>query len=339
MNNKFNSEEKEHGGDEISRRKMITAMGLLGGASIIKPVAGFASEKAADPAPNLNFSLKGKSAIVTGAARGIGRAICVALAASGADIMGIDVAARVSAATVYKPATKEDLDETARQVQALQRHFIPVVADIRDENAMNAAANRAIKEFGKVDILVANAAIQMYFPVAEMTVQNWKDLIDVNLNGTFITIKAVINEMKARKAGRIIIISSGQGRHGFKDGSAYSASKWAVMGLMKSLALEVAGDNITVNTVEPGLVDTPLTRNPGRWKLVLEEAGRPTEGGQPKEEDVIAARMMNQVVQKVPWMQPEDVAPAVVFLATDAAYRVTGATYDITAGDSAKYTA
>ena len=134
------------------------------------------------------------------------------------------------------------------------------------------------------------------------------------------------------------MISSGIGRHGARSMANYCATKWAIMGFMKSLALELAGDNITVNTVEPGLVDTPLTRNPGRWNLALKEAGEP-EQDNPKESDVIAARLKNQSVQKIPWMQPEDVAPEVVFLCTDAAYRITGASYDATAGDSAKYTA
>jgi NAD(P)-dependent dehydrogenase (short-subunit alcohol dehydrogenase family) len=143
--------------------------------------------------------------------------------------------------------------------------------------------------------------------------------------------------MIEKKYGRIILISSGQGRHGMKDGAAYSASKWGIIGFMKSIALELAEHDITVNTVEPGLVDTAMTRNPGRWKEALKEGGKPVEDN-PKEEDVIAARMV-VAVQKIPWMQPEDVAPAVVFLATDAAHRITGATYDATAGDSAKYTA
>jgi NAD(P)-dependent dehydrogenase (short-subunit alcohol dehydrogenase family) len=209
---------------------------------------------------------------------------------------------------------------------------------IRDASALKAAADRALKEFGKIDILVANAAIQTYSPMAEMSDSQWKDIIEVNVNGTYNSVKAVINQMIAQKNGRIILIASGQGKHGFKNASSYSASKWAVIGLMKSLALELAEHNITVNTVEPGLVDTAMTRNAGRWNLALQEGGKQPQGDNPKEEDVIAARMV-VAVQKIPWEQPKDVAPAVVFLCTDAAYRITGASYGATAGDSAKYTA
>ncbi len=331
------NDKKQIKANEMSRRKMLAALGMATGGAMVAPLAANAATNSS-PQPNNNLSLNGKAAIVTGAARGIGRAIALALADAGADIMGIDIAAPASTETTYKPATKQDLDDTAKLVQAKQRRFISVIADIRDMNAMNNAAARAIKEFGKIDILIANAAIQTYMPVAQMNQKQWTDVIDVNVNGTFNSVRAVVNQMITQKSGRIIMISSGQGRHGFKEASSYSASKWAIIGFMKSLALELAEDNITVNTVEPGLVDTPLTRNAGRWNLALKEAGEPAQDN-PKEEDVIAARLKTQSVQKIPWMQPEDVAPAVVFLCTDAAYRVTGATYDATAGDSAKYTA
>ncbi|HEY0369866.1 MAG TPA: SDR family NAD(P)-dependent oxidoreductase, partial [Chthoniobacterales bacterium] len=290
-----------------------------------------------DMTPHVNFSLEGKSALVTGAARGIGRAICVALAAAGADVLGFDICAVAAPNLVYEPATPDDLEQTGKLVYEMKRKWIGVKADVRDIPAMKAAVDRAIKEFGKLDIVIANAAIQMYGPLAELTDENWKNVIDVNLNGAANTLRAAIPHMLSRKNGRLIIISSGQGRHGFKNGSAYSASKWGVIGLMKSAALELGKDNITVNCVEPGLVDTALTRNPGRWKEALKEAGHEVKG-EPTEQDVIAARMP-RAVQGIPWMQPDEVAPAVVFLCTDAASRVTGATYDATAGDSAHYTA
>ena len=167
--------------------------------------------------------------------------------------------------------------------------------------------------------------------------ENWKNVIDVNLNGTANTLRAVLPHMLQRKFGRIVIIASGQGPHGFKNGSAYSASKWGVIGLMKSAAWEVAKNGVPINCVEPGLVDTPLTRNPGRWKEALKEAGKEPKDD-PTEQEVVAARMP-QSVMGIPWMQPDELAPAVVFLCTDVANRVSGATYDATAGDSVKYTA
>src|SRR5437764_8947001 len=121
--------------------------------------------------------------------------------------------------------------------------------------AVKAAAERAAKEFGKLDIAVANAAIQIYGPLAEMSDENWKNIIDVNLSGTANTLRAVIPHMLSRKWGRIVIIASSQGRHGFKNGSAYAASKWGVIRLMKSAAWEQAKDGITGNRVEPGPAD------------------------------------------------------------------------------------
>ena len=333
------TQQKADNNRTISRRKMLTAsLGTLAGMAILGSNKVFAQEKTL---PNdkvlTNFSLVGKSAVVTGAARGIGRAIAIALANAGADIMGIDIAGIASLEVIYAAATKDDLAETGRLVEAQKRKFISVKADTRNISEIKYAMEKANKEFGKIDIVVADAGIQVYASLAEMTDRQWKDVIDVNLTGTANTIRAVLPYMIPKKSGRIILIASGQGRHGFKDGSAYAASKWGIIGLMKSAALELGEYQITVNTVEPGLVDTAMTRNPGRWKEALKEAGKPAPDN-PKEEDVIAARLPTSVM-KIPWMQPEDIAPPVVFLATDAAYRITGATYDVTAGDSAKYTA
>ncbi len=322
----------------MSRRRMLAASAsALVGASVLsssRAQAATTSTDVGDKTPHVNFSLQGKSALVTGAARGIGRAIAVALAAAGADVLGLDICAQAAPNLVYPPATPDDLDETGKLVQAQKRRWIGVKADIRDLPALKAATERAIKEFGKLDIVIANAAIQIYGPLAEMSDENWKNVIDVNLTGTANTLRAVIPHMLARKYGRIVIIASSQGRRGFKNGSAYSASKWGVIGLMKSAAWELAKEGITVNCVEPGLVDTALTRNPGRWKEALKEGGKEAKEN-PTEQEVIAARLP-QAVMAIPWMQPDEVAPSVVFLCTDAANRVSGATYDATAGDSVK---
>jgi len=317
---------------------IATSAGALLGVSI--PSRGASPvEKAdvGDKTPHVNFSLQEKSALVTGAARGIGRAICVALAAAGSDVLGLDICAVAAPNLVYPPSTPEELDETGKMIAEQERRWIGVKGDIRDMSAMRSAVDRAIKEFGKLDIAVANAAIQIYGPLAEMSDENWKNVIDVNLNGTANTLRAVLPHMLQRKFGRIVIIASGQGPHGFKNGSAYSASKWGVIGLMKSAAWEVAKNGVTINCVEPGLVDTPLMRNPGRWKEALKEAGKEPKDN-PTEQEVVAARMP-QSVMGIPWMQPDELAPAVVFLCTDVANRVSGAAYDATAGDSVKYTA
>jgi SDR family mycofactocin-dependent oxidoreductase len=309
----------------------------MGAATLGQSTSRAEESSSSQTRPQTNFSLEGKSAIVTGAARGIGRAIAVALAHAGADVMVIDIAGPASAAVIYPAASKEELAETVRLVKQENRRAIPLVADVREIGALRDAADRANRELGKIDIIVANAGIQIYSPISEMSDQQWNDVINVNLTGTGNTIRAVVPHMIPRKSGRVILIASGQGRHGMKDGSAYSASKWGIIGLMKSVALELGRYQITVNSIQPGLVDTPMTRNPGRWNLALEEAGKKPED-QPEEKDVIAARLPISTM-KIPWMQPSDVAPVAVFLGSDAAYRVTGSTYDATAGDSAHYTA
>jgi NAD(P)-dependent dehydrogenase (short-subunit alcohol dehydrogenase family) len=187
---------------------------------------------------------------------------------------------------------------------------------------------------GKIDIVVANAAIQAFQSLLEMDDAHWNDVIGNNLTGTANTVRAFAPHLVKRGKGRLILLSSMQGRYGTKNGSAYSASKWGIIGLMKSAALELGKHKITVNCIEPGLIDTPLTRNDKRWSLAVGESmtGDPPE--HPSEEETVKARLP-KVPLGVPWLTPEQVAPVAVFLASDAAEMVTGACYDVNAGDSA----
>jgi NAD(P)-dependent dehydrogenase (short-subunit alcohol dehydrogenase family) len=230
------------------------------------------------------------------------------------------------------------LKETGRLVKATGRRWLGFVLDQRDLAALRAAAAEAQREFGVIDILFANAGIQSFHPLLEMEDSDWHITIDVNLTGTANAIRAFAPHIVNRGGGRIILISSTQGRHGTKYGASYSASKWGIIGLMKSAALELGPYNITVNAVIPGLIDTPLTRHQERYAQVLEDSGRSPTGSSADEEEarkILATR----TPLGVPWIEPKDVAPVVVFLASDAARMVSGATYDVTAGDSARNTA
>lgn len=282
--------------------------------------------------------LRGKVAVVTGAARGIGRAIAVDMARNGAQVVAVDIAARVSSKTEYVPSTQNDLEETGKLLQQIGPKHLTMLGDIRQIKELRAIADRVSSEFGGIDIVVANAAIQTFKPLLEMEDEDWHDTVNNNLNGTANTVRAFAPHLVKRGGGRLILISSMQGKYGTKNGAAYSASKWGIIGLMKSAALELGKYKITVNTIEPGLIDTPLTRNDKRWSMAVGETMTTPPPEHPSEEETVKARLP-KVPLGVPWLQPEQVAPVAVFLASDAAAMVTGASYDVNGGDSAHVTA
>jgi len=290
------------------------------------------------PAIEVDGCLRGKVAVVTGAARGIGRATAIAFAREGANIVGLDICAPVDPRSGVRPSTPEDLEETGRLIRQVGRRWLGIKLDQRDMTALRDAAVRGEEEFGGVDILFANAGIQSFHPLLEMEDSDWQTTIDVNLTGTANAVRAFAPYMVKRGGGRIILTSSTQGQHGTKYGASYAASKWGIIGLMKSAALELGSHNITVNALIPGLIDTPLTRHVERYAQVLQDAGKKPTGSSTDEEEarkILAAK----TPLGVPWIEPEDVAPVVAFLASDAARMVSGATYDVTAGDSAHNTA
>ena len=286
------------------------------------------------PIPGTDECLRGKVAVVTGAARGIGRATAIAFAREGANIVGIDISAPVDVRSGVEAASPDELKETGQLVQAAGSRWLGIKLDQRNLPALRAAAAQAEREFGGIDILFANAGIQAFKPLLEMEDEDWHTQIDVNLTGTANSIRAFAPYLVKRGSGRIIVSSSTQGRHGMKNGAAYSASKWGIIGLMKSAALEFGTHGITVNAVVPGLIDTPLTRHKERYAQALQAAGKTPTGSSTDEEE--ARKVLTaKTPLGVPWIEPEDVAPVVVFLASDAARMVSGATYDVTGGDSA----
>jgi len=287
----------------------------------------------------MNDRLRGRVAVVTGAARGIGRAAAVAMAREGADIAGIDICAVVDPQSGVSPATPDDLRQTGQQIEATGRRWVSIICDQRDVSALRAAAARVVEELGAIDILFANAGTQGFQSLLEMDDAHWRVHVDVNLTGTANAIRAFAPHIvRQGRGGRIIVTTSTQGRHGTLHGAAYSATKWGIIGLMKSAALELGRYGITVNALVPGLIDTPLTRHEARYAQALAASGKHSSGS---DTDGEAARKILAASSPlgVPWIEPEDVAPVVVFLASDEARMVSGATYDATAGDSAHYTA
>ncbi|MFK3671490.1 SDR family NAD(P)-dependent oxidoreductase [Leifsonia aquatica] len=283
--------------------------------------------------------MDGRVVVITGAARGIGRATAVAFAKEGYRVAGADIAGLASSAMDYEPATPEDLAETGSLVEAAGAEWLPVIFDQRDIAAVREGFAGVVERFGGVDVVFANAGIQGFGSLLEMSDQLWNDQIEINLTGTANVLRVAAPLLVERGGGRIIITSSTQGQHGTLDGSGYSASKWGLIGLMKSAALDLGPHGITVNAVIPGLIDTALTRHEDRYAQMIRTGGSEPTGNVDDDEQTAAAASQKKLPLGVPWIEPEDVAPLVVFLASDAARMVSGTSFAATGGDSANITA
>lgn len=270
--------------------------------------------------------LKGRVALVTGAARGQGRAHAARLAADGADVVAIDVCAPAVNTVSYELAVPADLEETARLVGEAGRTIRCIHADVRDAEAMRNAVADTMGTFGRLDIVVANAGILSVSPSPELTGEQWREMIDVNLTGVWNTIQPAIQPMiEAGNGGAIVMTSSTAGEKGLPNLPHYTAAKHGVIGLMKSLAVELGPHNIRVNAVLPAAADTQMVHNPATYKLFRPDLDDPTRAD--FEEAIVAGNLL-----PVPLVTPEDVAAAVAHLVSDDARTVTGQAYRVDAG-------
>jgi SDR family mycofactocin-dependent oxidoreductase len=273
--------------------------------------------------------LDGKVAFVTGAARGMGRAFSMRLAAEGADIVALDISAPIET-VAYDLATSDELDETVALVEEAGGTALAQRADVRDLEELCAAVDAALERFGHIDILCANAGIVTHGLAWEMSEETWLQTIDINLNGVWRTVKAVVPSMIERgEGGSIIFTSSAAGLKGFPVISHYVAAKHGVVGLARTLALELGEHNIRVNTINPTVVGTPMVFNEPSYQAFVPDKPNPTKA------DVLEVyRELN--VLPVDVIEPADVAAAVAWLASDDARYVTGVSLPIDAGNLQK---
>jgi len=258
----------------------------------------------------------GRVAFITGAAHGQGRATALALAAEGARIAAFDLARPLSYPG-YTMGSPSELDSLAAACAELGSECLGFSGDVRDDTAITAAVDATVSLFGRIDILFNNAGICAYGLAHELTEDAWDTMLDINLKGAWLVARRVIPIMMRQRSGVIINNSSVAGLRGMGRLSHYAASKWGLTGLTKSWAIELAPFGIRVNSIHPTGVNTPM--NDGLAAL---------EGLTPKE---IAERSAGNLLP-APWIEPEDVANAVLYLASDRARYVTGAPLVIDAG-------
>lgn len=266
-----------------------------------------------------------KIAFITGAARGQGRSHAVRLAAEGAHIVAVDLCDDLPTVP-YALSREEDLAETARLVEEQGRKIVTAQADVRNLGALQSAVELALSTFGRLDVVVANAGILTFGRTWELTEEQWSEMIGVNLDGVWKTVRATVPAMiEAGNGGSVIIISSTNGKRGYANMSHYTAAKHGVVGLCKSLAVELAEYNIRANTVHPTTVNTDMALNDATYKVFMPDNESPTQ--QQIDDGFQSINML-----PIPYIEPIDVSHAVVYLASDESRYVTASQMYVDAG-------
>jgi NAD(P)-dependent dehydrogenase (short-subunit alcohol dehydrogenase family) len=278
----------------------------------------------------MSNALSGKVAFVTGAGskRGMGRAIALRLAKEGADVVVLDKFAAPKSAWAGDEDWK-GLDEVVQEIEAMGRKGLAVVASIENTAEVEAVVKTAIDEFGKIDILVNCAAIRgtVGIPVVEGDEKEWHLIFDINSIGSFIISKAIARDMiKRNEGGKIVHIASDAGKIGVPGSAAYAASKWAVIGLVESLALELAPYNINVNAINPGFFATNLRDNDAVEKSA--KAGVTVEKFREEE-----YKMLDSMVPLKRMGKVEEIADLIFFLVSDQSAYITGQDININGGN------
>jgi (+)-trans-carveol dehydrogenase len=275
--------------------------------------------------------VEGKVAFITGAARGQGRAHAVRMAQEGADIIAVDICKKIDTVDLIAASAPEDLAETADLVKGQNRRIYTAEVDVRDFDALKAAVDAGVEQMGRLDIIVANAGIGNGGATLDKTSErDWTAMIDINLGGVWKTVKAGVPHILAGgRGGSIILTSSVGGLKAYPHTGHYVAAKHGVVGLMRTFAVELGAQNIRVNSVHPTNVNTPLFMNEGTMKLFRPDLENPGP------DDM---KVVGQLMHTLPigWVEPEDIANAVLFLASDEARYITGVTLPVDGGSCLK---
>lgn len=267
--------------------------------------------------------------MITGAARGQGRAHALRLAEEGADIVALDIGAQIGTVDYAMPANSA-LEETVELVKEAGGKAIAFEVDVRDEAAMVSAVDDAVKEFDRIDIVCANAGILATSPIVEMSPETWADSIDVNLTGVWNTIRATAPHLiRQGEGGSIIITNSVAGLRVHGGGGAYAAAKHGLIGLMRVAAHELGPHSIRVNCIHPTSCATEMVQNDAVAKVIRPDLDHPTL------EDTVEARRRAHLLP-IPWVEPVDISNGVLFLASEEARYVTGSSLMVDAGASIK---
>jgi (+)-trans-carveol dehydrogenase len=273
--------------------------------------------------------VEGKVAFVTGAARGQGRSHAIRLAQEGADIIAVDLLEQVESVP-YEMSSPQDLEQTVKEVESLDRRIVATQADVRDFDALKAALDAGVAQLGRLDIVSANAGIFSVGQSVDLSEQTWRDMLDINLTGVWHATKAATPHLiEGGRGGSMILTSSTAGLQATANAAHYVSAKHGVVGLMRTLALELAPHMIRVNSVHPTSVNTDMIMNDAVYQLFRPDLEHPTV------EDVSEA-FLSMNALPIPWVEAVDISNAVLFLASDEARYITGVTLPVDAGVTIK---
>lgn len=275
--------------------------------------------------------LDGKVVFITGAGRGQGRNHAVRMAEQGADIIAVDICENIDTVSEFYPlATEEDLAETKRLVEATGRRVVAEKADVRDFDGLKAVLEAGVSTLGRLDCVVANAGIATYGKSWELSGDQWRDMIDVNLTGVWHSAKAAVPILlEQRQGGSMIFTSSIGGLKGVQHVAHYVAAKHALVGLMRTMANELSAEGVRFNTVHPTNVDTMMIQNPGTYSMFAPSDPNPTQ-----EKAMPGFESLSNL--PTPWIDCDDVTNAMIYLLSDEARYVTGVALPVDTGATIK---